>query len=125
MCKKNLQTHRSKTEKDWRNEVLSKFIKDEKVKKQYLRIINAAFSEIRHKTAHPGQLPVPAVVFPAKEREIYDRERAIKEFGSDDLALQSIHSHVSLLTRCLLLHKLFQFEIFPEIPPLETIGTGL
>lgn len=126
MCKRqNLAPHRSKSEKDWRNAVLSEFIKDEKVKKQYLRIINAAFYEIRHKTAHLGQLPVPAMVFPETEREIYDIERAIKDFGSDDLALQSLHSHVSLLSRYLLLHKVFQFDIFPEIPPFQTIGTGL
>ncbi len=126
ICKRqNLMPHRSKSEKDWWDDVLSEFIKDEKVKKQYLQIIIAAFYKIRHKTAHPGQLPVPPMVFPEKEREIYDIKRAIKEFGTDDLALQSLHSHVSHLTRYLLLHKIFQLDILPEIPSFGTIGTGL
>ena len=121
-CNKQLSPHRKKSEKNWRDDVLSEFIKDEKVKKQYLRIINAAYDEIRHKTAHPGQLPVPSMVFPEAGREIYDIERAVNDFGSDDIALQALYSHVSLVTRYLVLHKLFQLGYFPEIPPLQTIG---
>jgi hypothetical protein len=124
-CNKRLAPHRQGAEKGWRDQVLAELIKDVKVKEQYLRVINAAYDEIRNKTAHPGQLPVPSMVFPETEREIYDIERAINDFGSDDIALQALHSHVSLVTRYLLLHKLFQLNTFPEIPPLQTIGTGV
>ncbi|MGZ3948566.1 MAG: hypothetical protein ACXVKK_10640 [Flavisolibacter sp.] len=123
-CNKRF-THRQGSEKSWRDQVLSGLINDVNVKQQYTRVINAAYDEIRNKTAHPGQLPVPSIVFPTTEREIYDVERAINDFGSDDIALQALHSHVSLVTRYLLLNKLFQLNVFPEIPPLQTIVPGL
>lgn len=122
-CNKKF-THRQGSEKEWRKSVLSNIIKNGETRDQYLQVINAAYDEIRHKTAHPGHLPIPEYLLPKENPEVYGIERSIKEFRTDELALQSLLLAISMAARFLLLHKLYNLDIFPTLPPLQAVRVG-
>lgn len=118
--RQNLMPHRSQPEKDWRRAFLEKVILDEEVRKDYLTAINAAYDEIRHKTAHPGILPIPDYVYDTVGTKSYSLEVSIKEFGKDIMALRSLALSIKAATRFLLLNKLFGLTTFPSLPSLNS-----
>ncbi len=128
ICNKHLQPHRQKSEKEWRETYLSRLIVDKAVRDEYLEVINTAYNEIRHPTAHAGVMPIPQYFSPlAGTTEVYDTSRAIRQFPIDKTALFSLVISVKDITRYLLLHQLFQLNTFPQLRPLHvtTIGGGV
>ena len=87
---------------------------------QYEAILDAAFDEIRHRTAHSGAFPTATFDVPKRQRDTYDHERAIKEHRKDTHALLGLTIGISSVSRYLLLDKLFGFRFFPELPTLKT-----
>jgi hypothetical protein len=57
VCKKHLPAHRQGSEKDWREAYLSRLVVDKAIRDEYLKVINTAYNEIRHPTAHAGVMP--------------------------------------------------------------------
>ena len=124
ICGKRLQPHRQGSEKEWRKSYLS-IIPDQATRDKYLNVINAAYGEIRHPTAHAGYLPIPEFMPPEiGTTEIYDLSRSIEEFSTDLTALRSLLMSVEDVTRYLLLQKLFALDTFPKLAPLKAIRIG-
>ncbi len=113
--KQNLVPHRSQSEREWRKAFLEKVIPDEEVRKEYLTAINAAFDEIRNKTAHPGTVPVPDYVKDTVRIDTvgtkkYSLANSIQEFRNDIMALNSLALSIKEATRYLLMNKIFGLE---------------
>lgn len=112
--KQDLQSHRRMSEKDWREEQLSKLIGDEELRNQYMKVIGAAFT-IRNKTAHGSIVPVtpyPATV----DVEFFTMHRAIHDLKKDMFALDTLVDLVRRVLRYLLLDRFFNLKTFPPLP---------
>jgi len=109
------RVHRAGTEREWRRQHFESIGMKEDVKGEYLRIIETAYSEIRHPTAHAGDIPVPQYI-PVVGEETYDVTRSAMEFGTDMHALDSLIYSVRAVTRYLLLYRLFGLRLFPRLP---------
>lgn len=124
VCNKRL-THRQGSEKELRESYFKPLIPDQAIKNDYLDIINTAYTEIRHPTAHAGLMPKPRNIPPlVGTTEVYDTNRAIQQFPLDLTALLSLAISVRNITRYLLLHKLFQLNTFPTLNPLKATRIG-
>lgn len=125
ICNKHLQPHRQGSEKEWRESYLKPLIPDQTIRDEYLRVINAAYNQIRHPTAHAGVMPIPqSLSLLPGTTEVYDADRAIQEFPTDKAALISLVMSVRDVARYLLLHKLFQLNTFPQLTPLKVTQIG-
>jgi len=125
VCNKHLQPHREKSETDWRKSYLKPLIPDQVIRNEYLDVINTAYNEIRHPTAHAGAMPVPEYMLPEiGTTETYDTKRTIGEFPADWSALYSLLMSVKSVTRSILLNKLFQLNTFPKLLPLNVTTIG-
>ncbi len=125
VCNKHLQPHRQGNEKAWRESYLSSLVPDQEIRDEYLDVINTAYNEIRHPTAHAGVMPVPEYLLPEiGTTETYGIKRTIGEFPADWSALYSLLTSVESVTRYLLLNKLFQLHTFPKLLPLNVTTIG-
>jgi hypothetical protein len=125
VCNKRLPAHREDSEKEWRKSYFSQLITDQVIRDEYIEVINTAYNEIRHPTAHAGVMPVPQYLqLQAGTTEVYDMSRAIEQFSMDRAALFSLELSVKDITRYLLLHKLFQLNTFPRLIPLKVTRIG-
>ena len=114
LCQKKIQPHRNLTEKSWRAQFLAARQMSPETQQQYLTIINAAYDEIRHKTAHPSRLPTPQ--YPRIEgNQVYDIEKSIGTFGADTHALDSLVTRIQEVTRYLLINHVFDLAFFPPL----------
>jgi hypothetical protein len=116
--KQNLNPHRSQAEKEWRSAFLENVISDKEVRKEYLTAINAAYDEIRNKTAHPGTLPVPEYLLNFAGTKTYGLDESIQEFRDDLAALSSLALSIRSATWFLLTNKLFGLTTFPKLPSI-------
>ncbi len=124
-CKKQYAQHRQYSEKEWREIYLTPLVTDTAIRDEYLEVINTAYNEIRHPTAHAGVMPIPQYILPLMgTTEVYDTSRAIRQFPMDKSALLSLVISVGSITRYLLLHKLFQLHTFPRLHPLNVTRIG-
>ncbi|MFL5662813.1 MAG: hypothetical protein ACJ8BW_15895 [Ktedonobacteraceae bacterium] len=125
VCNKQLQPHRQSSEKAWRESYLTSLIPDQIIRNEYLDVINTAYNEIRHPTAHAGVMPVPEYLLPEiGTTETYDIKRTIGEFPANWSALYSLLMSVEFVTRYLLLDKLFRLNTFPKLLPLNVTRIG-
>lgn len=119
-------SHFKEKQSDWFERHLSNLIKDPVRRKEYMQVIELVKKKIRNSTVHASRIPPPKgkVQFIPGGHEIYDIERSLKEYESDESALDALKYMMRDITRFLLLNYIFDINIFPSIKPLHVKTWG-
>lgn len=125
VCGRSLPPHRQQSEAEWNKNYLTDLGIDTTTRDEYLQVLAAAYSKIRHPVAHGSALATPTYLFPlAGETETYDVARSIEDFGADMSALYSLSLSVREVTRYLLLNHLFALRAFPGLRSFHVTSVG-
>lgn len=105
----------------WLQKALANRIADAEVAQEYARVINVGI-KVRNKIAHVPLFDRSAhLEWPAGQTQVYDVDRAVKEYGHDSAALLSLLTSLHGVARYLLLDRAFGTKHFVRPRPLKTM----
>lgn len=124
ICSRNLPHRdlRQGSETKWRMKYLTDIGIEQQTRNDYVTVINAAYDNIRHPTAHIPIKPTTQYIPQETILEIYDLSRSIRELNTNVIALDNVLLLVNKVTRFLLLNKFFKLDIFPPFSPLQSMS---
>lgn len=115
-----IYAHNNMSSKEWIKHRLTEIISDAQRVEEYFSVIWEIRQKIRHKTVHEGAIS-EAYFIQQDEREIiYDWVKTSEEWNTNSTALSNLKIQMSKITRCLLLNKIFDLDIFPVLKHLHS-----
>lgn len=110
-CGKQLPRHHAVTRPQWLRQFIKLQISNHEVAQDYVRTIEAGY-KVRNKMAHSAYFDRSTHEMPLAQPEIYDIDRATKDFSDDSAALMLLVMSLSDVARNLLLSKVFGINFF-------------
>ncbi|MES2223793.1 MAG: hypothetical protein V4469_02555 [Patescibacteria group bacterium] len=115
-----IHSHSKTTSKEWIEHRLSEIIKDTERVEEYLKVIWEIRQKIRHKTVHEALIPKSSNIIQDEGEIVWDWSRTSEEWRENSVALLSLMLKMDEITRNLLLNKIFNLNLFPELKPLRS-----
>ncbi len=123
VCSKHNQVHEHNdlSPKDWIKNRLTEIISDTAVVQQYFDVIWEVRQNIRHKTVHKGAAPESDFIMQNEPEITWDWARVSELWNTDKTAFLGLKTHMSQITRSLLLERVFNIQCFFPLAPLKSV----
>jgi hypothetical protein len=115
-CGSPPRTHHRLSQRDWRREQLNAWLSDNSRVEEYATLIETGY-RIRNRMSH-GPLFDRSSLQPAVhgQTEVYDVDRAVKEYETDSTALSALSDGLQKIAYALLVDRAFGIKYFSPIP---------
>jgi hypothetical protein len=120
-CGRTPPSHRRLSQRDWRREQLNAWLSDNSRVEEYTTLIETAY-RIRNRMSH-GPLFDRSSLQPAVHGhiEVYDVDRAVKEYETDSTALSALSEGLQKIAHALLVDRAFGIKYFSPILNLNLV----
>lgn len=116
----NSDPHGAMLASDWLSHRINEIVDNEETAKQYIDYIWAVYNSVRNNTVHSSLHPTAQYVIQEEEHVIYDVKKALGDYETDSTALSALVYIMGKIARYLLLGRLFDLGVYPEISPLKS-----
>lgn len=109
------------SQKEWIKKRLLEIISDTERVDEYFSVIWEIRQKIRHKTVHEGAISEARFIQQPEGEIIWDWTKTSKEWDKDSVALLNLKTQIKEIARNLLLNKIFDLNMFPQLHPLRSV----